>query len=112
MELRETLAEDEDVCIGLIIGSAVEVYDDVASVLVTSDIKTVGIGLAGVVKRIEIGDGRCGKNSFKLRRETVVSARADGAESFQLSECQSVDGDLLAGQLHCHLGLKLCQLLP
>ena len=106
------VTEDEDVCVGLIIGSAIEVYDDVAPVLVTSDIESVGIGLTGVVKRIEIGDGRCGENSFKLRGKTVVSARADGSEAFQLAERQSVDGDLFSCQLHRHLGLKLGQLLP
>ena len=48
------VAEDEDVGCGLIFGSAVEVHEDVRAVLISADIQTVGIGLAGEVERIEI----------------------------------------------------------
>ena len=46
------VAEDEDITVGFVIASAVEVHEDIGSVSVLADIEAVGIGLTGVVKRI------------------------------------------------------------
>ena len=50
------VAEDEDAAVGLVLSTAVEVHDDVASVAIPADVEAVGIGLAGVVEREQIGD--------------------------------------------------------
>ena len=39
------VTEDEDIGCGLILGTAVEVHEDVRAVLISADIQTVGIGI-------------------------------------------------------------------
>ena len=46
------VTEDEDIAVGLVIATAIEVNEDIGSVSVLADIEAVGIGLTGVVKRI------------------------------------------------------------
>ncbi len=50
------VAEDEDVAVGLVVVSAVEVDENVGSVSVFSNIEAVGIGLTGVIEGVQIGD--------------------------------------------------------
>ena len=78
------VAEDQDVACGLILGAAVEVHEDIRAVLVPSDIQSLGIGLAREVKRVEVRHTGCGKDSFILRSELIVSGRNHGQESFFL----------------------------
>ncbi len=43
------VAEDEDICRGLILVALVEVGEDVAAVSVLADVKAVGIRLTGII---------------------------------------------------------------
>ena len=105
------VTQDEDIAVGLVIASAVEVHKDIGSVSVLADIEAVGIGLTGVVKRIQVRHGGRGKHSFKERCECVISARHTGFEAFLLTESQTVYRDALSCQLHIDLGLNLLQLI-
>ena len=105
------VAQDEDIAVGLVIATAIEVHKDIGSVSVLADIEAVGIGLTGIVKRIEVRYGGRGKHTFKERCECVISARHTGFEAFLLTESQTVYRDALSCQLHIDLGLKLLQLV-
>ena len=78
------VAEDEDVGCGLIFGSAVEVHEDVRAVLISADIQTVGIGLAGEVEGIEIGNAGGRQYALVLCAELIEAHGQNGEESFFL----------------------------
>lgn len=78
------VAEDQDVAGGLILGAAVEVHEDIRAVLVPPDIQSLWVGLAREVERVEVCHAGCGKDSFILRTELIVSGRDYGQESFFL----------------------------
>ena len=79
------VAEDQDVACGLILGAAVKVHEDIRAVLVSPDIQSLRVGLAREVERVEVCHAGCGKDSFILRTELIVSGRDHGQESFFLS---------------------------
>ena len=78
------VAEDQDVACGLILGAAVKVHEDIRAVLVPPDIQSLWVGLAREVERVEVCHAGCGKDSFILRTELIVSGRDHGQESFFL----------------------------
>lgn len=78
------VAEDQDVAGSLVLGTTVEVHEDVRAVLVPSEIQSLRIGLAGEVERIEVCHAGCRKDSFILRSELIVTGRDHGQKSFFL----------------------------
>ena len=78
------VTEDEDVGCGLIFGSAVEVHEDVRAVLISANIQTVGIGLAGEVEGIEIGNAGGRQYALVLCAELIEAHGKNGEESFFL----------------------------
>jgi len=54
------IAEDEGAGVGLVGGTAVEVHDDVGAEAVTANEEALGIGFAGIVHGVQIGNTACG----------------------------------------------------
>ena len=98
--------EDEDVGGGLILVTLVEVHEDVAAVLVSSDIEAPGIRFAAVVEGIEICHGVGRQDSFKLRSEGIVAHGTDTAEALLLAEQKPVHIELAPHQFGQHVGLQ------
>ena len=71
------IAQNEDVGRGLVAAPTVKVHHDVAAVFVLSNVKAVGICLAGVVEGIEIGHAAGGEYPLKLPAQRITAHRAD-----------------------------------
>ena len=106
-----TVAEDEDIGRGLVAVAAVEIHCDVASIFILADIKAVGICLAGVVERVQVGHAVSGQYAFELPAKGVIAYGADAAKALLLPQKQLVHIQLTAHQLRQHIGLKLPQVL-
>lgn len=58
------VAENKGVDVGLVVGSLVEIHNNVAAEFVTTEIKSVLIGLSGKGKGVQISRGGGGENSL------------------------------------------------
>ena len=103
------VAEDEDVGGGLVLVTLVEVHEDIAAVLVPSDIEALCVRFAGIVEGIKICHRVGRQDSFKLRSEGIVSHRAGAAEALLLAEQESVHIELAPYQFGQHVGLQELQ---
>ena len=101
------VAQDKDVGRGLIAVPTVKVHHDVAAVLVFSNVKAVGICLAGVIEGIEIGHAAGRQYPLELLAQHIVAHRADAAESLLLPQEQLVHIQLAAHQLRQYIRLEL-----
>ena len=54
------VAKDESAGVGLVRGTAVEVHDDIGAEAVPTNEEALGIGFAGVVHGVQIGNAACG----------------------------------------------------
>ena len=105
------VAQDQDVGVGLVIGSPVEVRENVGAKLIPPQVEAVGIGFAAVIKGIEIGHRAGGQHPLVLAAKVVVPEGQHREEPIQLTESQPVHADLATGQLHHHVGLQLPQFI-
>ena len=103
------VTENEDVGGGLILVTLVEVHEDIAAVLVPSDIEALCVRFTAVVEGIEICHGVGRQDSFKLRSEGIVAHGTDTAEALLLAEQESIHIELAAYQLGQHVGLEQLQ---
>ena len=71
----------------------------------------MGVGLAGIVERIEIGHRAGGEHPLVLAAKVIVPKGQHREEPIQLTEGQPVHADLATGQLHHYVGLQLPQLI-
>lgn len=55
------VAEDEAAGVRLVVVPLVQIHEDIAAELVPSDVEPMGVRLAGVVERIEIGNQAGGR---------------------------------------------------
>ena len=101
------VAQDKNIGGGLVAVPAVKVHHDVAAVFVLSNVKAVGICLAGVVEGIEIGHAAGGEYPLKLPAQHITAHRADAAESLLLPQEQLVHIQLAAHQLRQYIRLEL-----
>ena len=99
------VTEDEDVGGGLILVTLVEVHEDIAAVLVPSDIEASGIRFAGIVEGIEISHRVGWEHTFKLCTESIVAHGTDTAEALLLAEQEPVHIELAPHQFGQHVGL-------
>ena len=99
------VAEDENISRGLILVTLVEVYKDITSIFVLANVEPFGIRLAGIVEGIEISHRVGWEHTFKLCAESIVSHRADTAETLLLAEQEFIHIELAAYQLGQHIGL-------
>ena len=103
------IAQDQDVGCGLILRAAVEVHEDIGSILISADIQPLGIGLAGKIEGIQIGNRAGWQHTLELRAKLIAAHRQHGEEAFLLPECQTIHRDFGAGQLHGNIGLQFLQ---
>ena len=103
------VTQNQAIAVGLVITSAVQVDENIGTVLVTANVEALGVGTTGEVEGIQVGHGAGRQDSFILGAESVGTERHDGQVSFLLPQGQTVNGDLGAGQLHGDVRLKLPQ---
>ena len=100
------VAEDQDVCVGLVVGTAVKIHQHIAAELVAPDIESLRIGLTGIIERIQICHAAGGKHPFKLIAEQVPSGGHDALKPLLLAEHQPVYIQLGTDKLSQHLCLE------
>ncbi len=105
------VAQDEDVGVGLVIGTAVEIHQHVAAELIPPHIEAVCIGLAGVVEGIQVGYAGCRKHTLKLVMKHIPAAGHHALEALLLAEHQPVHIEFGADELGHHLGLEEFELI-
>src|SRR5699024_11571997 len=71
------LAQNQHVGVGLVIGAAVKVRENVGSELVPAQVEPMGVGLAAVIKGIEIGHRAGREHSLVLAAKVVVPKRSE-----------------------------------
>ena len=92
------VAQDEDAAVGLVLGAALQIHDDVGAVAVLPDVEALGIGLAGVIEGVEIGYRGGRKYPLILTAEAVPASRVDRPEALLLAQENAVGGELGAHQ--------------
>ena len=100
------VTENENVGRGLILITLVEVHEDVAAVLIPSDIEALCIRFAAVIEGIEIRHRTCREDTLKLLAEGVVSHGAGTAEALLLTKQEPVHIELAPYQFCQHIGLE------
>ena len=105
------VAQNQHVGVGLVIGAAVKVRKNICAKLIPPQVEAVGIGLAGIVERIEIGHGAGGEHSLVLGAKVIVPKGHHREKTVQLAEGQPVHADLAPGQFHHDIGLQLPQFI-
>lgn len=105
------VAENEAAEIGLIVVALVKVDEDITAELIAPDVEAMGVGLAGVVERIEVGDRAGGQNALELSPEHVPSTGADAEEALLLTEQEPVHIELAPYQFRQHVGLEQLQFI-
>ena len=103
------IAEDKDIGGGLVLVTLVEVHEDVAAILVFSNVEALCVRFAAVIEGIEICHRVGGEHTLKLRSEGIVSHRACAAEALLLAEQESVHIELAPYQFGQHIGLQQLQ---
>ncbi|MPN14649.1 hypothetical protein SDC9_161976 [bioreactor metagenome] len=88
------VSEDQDVGIGFVIVTLIEIHDDVGAKLVPSKIKAVGIGFTAVVKGIEICHRAGRQDSFKLRSKHIPAAGPHSLKALLLAKHQPIHIEL------------------
>ena len=100
------VAKDEDIGGGLVLVALVEVHEDVAAVLVPSDIEALCVRFTAVIEGVEICYRACREDTLELRSEGIVSHGAGAAEALLLAEQKPVHIELASHQLRQHIGLQ------
>ena len=100
------VAENEDVGGGLVLIALVEVHEDVAAVLVPSNIEALCVRFTAVVEGIKIRHRACREDTLELLAEGVVSYGTGTAEALLLTEQEPVHIELTPYQFCQHIGLE------
>lgn len=96
------VAEDEKIGVALVLGAAVQVGDDGTAIFVIADIKSAGVGLAGVGKREQIGHAGGGEHSLELFPKHIPAGGHHRKKSLLLAEEQPVHADFRPAQFCFH----------
>lgn len=70
--------------VGFVFGASVKIYNDVAAVLVTADVKSVFVILAGVGERKQVCNAACGENTLKFCAESVLAVGLNAFKALKL----------------------------
>ena len=70
--------------VGLVFGAPVKIYNDVAAVLVTADVKSVFVILAGVGERKQVCNAACWENTLKFCAESVLAVGLNAFKALKL----------------------------
>ena len=103
------VAKNQDVGVGLVRSTAVEVHQNVRAELVTADETALGICLTGKVEGEGIRHTGAGKDTLILCSELIRSEGQDGEEAFLLPEQQTVHGQFGAEQFHIDFALEIVE---
>ena len=105
------VTENENIGRGLVLVALVEVYYDVAAVLVLPDVKAFSVRFTGIVEWEQICDRACWQDALILCAKHIESDRADRTEACLLPELQPVHVQFRAHELDLHIRLQNLQLL-
>lgn len=103
------IAEDEDICVGLVIIALFKIRNDVAPKFILSEVKAVSVRFPAVVEGIQVGDGAGRQYAFELAAEDVVSCWAYRQKALLLTEQKPIHIELRAHQLCQYVGLEELQ---
>ena len=70
--------------VGFIFGTSVKIYDDVAAILIASNVEAVFVILAGVGERKQICNAACWENTLKFCAESVFAAGLNAFKALKL----------------------------
>ena len=98
------VAEDEGAGVGLVRSTAVEVHDDVGAEAVTANEKALGIGFAGIVHGVQIGNAPGRQNTFRKVRQLAAACGVGGKKALPLAQDQRIGAHAGADQL-CGYGV-------
>ena len=99
-----SVAEDEGAGVGLVRSTAVEVHDDVGAKPVTPDEKAFGIGFAGIVHGVQIGNAACGQYPLRKVCQLAAARGVGGEKALPLPQEQRIGAHAGADQL-CGYGI-------
>ena len=105
------VAQNQGAAGGLVLRAALQIHDDLTAELVPPDGETVGVRLAGVVERIEVGGGSGGQDPFILRAEHIAAPGLGGVKPLLLAQVEPVRLQAAAGQVRRGLRLETAELL-
>ena len=88
------VAQDDSAAVGLVRGPPVQVQNNVGSVLIPANVKSPGVGLAGVADGVQIGRAGGGEHPLSKGAEGILSRRIDGKKPLPLTQEQRVRGEL------------------
>ena len=103
------IAQDQDVGCGLILRAPVKIHEDIGSILISADIQSLGIGLAGKIEGIQVGHRAGWQHTLELGAKLIAAHRQHGEEAFLLPQSQPIHRDFGTGQFHGNIGLQFLQ---
>ena len=92
-EIRLTLSrvsKDENIGIGLVVRSLIEVYNNIASVFILYNVQSTSIRFSRVAKGIEVCHRRGRQDTLKLLTTVIATGRHNGLKSFLLPKDELV----------------------
>ena len=84
------IAEDEGAGVGLVRSPAVEVHDDVGAEAVTADEEALGIGFAGIVHGVQIGNAPGRQDTLRKIGKLAAARGVGGEKALPLSQEQRI----------------------
>ena len=96
------VAQNEDAGRSLILGSAVQIHDDIGAVAVPANIKAFGVCLAGVVEGEEICHRSRRQYPLELGGKHIAPGRVDGEKALPLPQEEPVRIQLAPYQFRRH----------
>ena len=105
------VAQDQGAAGGLVLPAALQIHDDLTAELVPPDGEPLGVRLAGVVERIEVGGRSGGQDPLILRAEHVAAPGLGGVEALLLAQVEPIYLQAAAGQVRRGLRLEAAELL-
>ena len=103
------VAQNDHAGIGFVLTAPVEIHDHRAAVFVLADVETIGIGLAGIRKGIQVCHTAGRQYALELFPEHIVSAGHDAEKTFPLTQQQLIHGNFRGVERRFHLCLQLPQ---
>ena len=105
------VAENQDIAVAPLSGSAVGVGKNVRAEAVTPDVEAVRVSSPTVGEGVEIRHATCGKNTLIFAPEVILATRQAGLKALLLTEKQPVCRDAVAGQFGHDLRLQELQVI-
>ena len=93
------IAEDEGAGVGLVRGTAVEVHNDVGAKAVTANEKALGIGFAGIVHGVQIGNAPGRQDTLRKIGKLAAARGVGGEKALPLAQEQRIGAHAGAHQL-------------